>query len=226
MDTSDITTRFDQIADAYDPNRRRFIPCFDAFYVDATAFLASLVPGPARIVDLGAGTGLLSAVWLEHFPEAQFVLVDVSEKMLDVARSRFASRPNVRVEVMDYSRQLPPGPFDIVLSALSIHHLADWEKMQLFERIHALLPPGGLFANYDQFCADDPRMADWQDAYWEAQLHENGLGQNDLDAWRQRRRLDRECSVSFELDMLRNAGFSPVSCVFSELKFAVLAALR
>ena len=50
----------------------------------------------------------------------------------------------------DYSRADLEGPYDIVCSALSIHHLITEDKYKLFERIFSALNTGGLFINADQ----------------------------------------------------------------------------
>ena len=59
--------QFNQIAKEYDANRKKFIPCFDDFYGRTTEFIAANICTPKRILDLGAGTGLLSAFWVQHF---------------------------------------------------------------------------------------------------------------------------------------------------------------
>lgn len=59
----EIYQQFNRIAEEYDVNRRKFIPCFDEFYKETTAFIARCIGKPMRILDLGAGTGLLTAFW-------------------------------------------------------------------------------------------------------------------------------------------------------------------
>lgn len=78
---------------------------------------------------------------------------DFAEEMLSVAKKRFENVPNVKYEISDYSKKLPKGTPDLVLSALSIHHLEHGQKKVLFKIIHESLSDGGTFVNYDQFCA-------------------------------------------------------------------------
>lgn len=80
--------------------------------------------------------------------------------------------------------------------------------------------------NYDRFCAGSPKMDAWFDGFWENELLQSGLTARDIELWRERRLLDRECSVESELEMLRTAGFGEVKCVYACHKFAVIAALR
>lgn len=221
-----IESQFNLIAKEYDSNRKKFIPCFDDYYISTTKFIASNIAQPKRILDLGAGTGLLSYFWYRHFPASEYVLVDIAEDMLEAARKRFAGIDTVSYQAADYSRELPAQDFDAIVSALSIHHLENGDKEKLFERIYDKLPEGGLFVNYDQFCAGQADMDDWFDSYWESQLAESGLTEHDIALWKERRKLDRECSVEEETEMLGRCGFKAVKCVYSYQKFSVIAAIK
>ena len=53
----DIETQFNLVAEEYDQNRKKFIPCFDDYYINTTKFLNSTIVEPNRMLDLGAGTG-------------------------------------------------------------------------------------------------------------------------------------------------------------------------
>lgn len=54
----------------------------------------------------------------------------------------------------------------------------------------------------------------------------SGLTEEDIALWRERQKLDRECSVEQEETMLRECGFQTVQCVYSCQKFSVLAAIK
>lgn len=221
-----IEDQFNALAREYDANRKRFIPCFQDFYEDTTKFISANIAPPQRVLDLGAGTGLLTWFWYQQFPTAEYVLTDVADEMLDIARKRFHGINTVSCQTADYSKGLPDKNFDVIISALSIHHLEDADKRTLFSQIYEKLPGGGLFVNYDQFCAGQDRLNRWFDTYWENQLADSGLTPRDIDLWRERRKLDRECSVEAETEMLSACGFQTVKCVYSCRKFAVLTAIK
>lgn len=88
------------------------------------------------------------------------------------------------------------------------------------------MPEGGLFVNYDQFCAEQAEMRKWFDGYWENYLLNGDLTDKDIEMWKERRKLDRECSVGQEMDMLIKCGFQVVQCVYSYQKFSVIVAIK
>lgn len=221
-----IEEQFNLIANEYDLGRKKFIPCFDDYYGNTTDLLAQNIIKPKKILDLGAGTGILSMFWYKHFPEAEYMLVDIANEMLNVARSRFEGLKNVSCQVLDYTKELPADDFDLIMSALSIHHLEDEEKENLFKQIYKKLPPKGLFVNYDQFCAGTSDMNHWYDLFWENQLKNSGLPNLDLKLWQERRKLDKECSVETEISMLKESGFKTIKCIYSYHKFSVIVAIK
>ena len=98
-----IEDQFNLIAEEYDMNRRKFIPCFEDYYKNTTKFIVSNIHKPKRILDLGAGTGLLSYFWYLYFPASEYVLVDIADDMLQVARKRFAGPYCIRRQIIPES---------------------------------------------------------------------------------------------------------------------------
>ncbi len=90
-----IEEQFNLIAKEYDCNRKKFIPCFDDYYENSTRFILSNYGIPKSVFDLGAGTGLLTYYWYKECPTAKYMMVDIADEMLDVARKRFAGIKNV-----------------------------------------------------------------------------------------------------------------------------------
>ncbi len=120
--------------------------------------LASSGAGARRILELGTGTGETAIRLLQRHPAAALVGIDESPAMLDRAREAL---PGERVRLVTARLQdpLPAGPFDLVASALAVHHLDSGEKAGLFRRLRAVLAPGGRFALADVVVPSDPADA-------------------------------------------------------------------
>ena len=111
--------------------------------------------GALRVLDLGAGTGSTSLAVLRARPSAQLVLLDENPGMLAVATDALPPANVERSVVADLSDPLPDGPFDLVVSALAIHHLDGPAKQALFARVYASLRAGGRFVMADVVVPDN-----------------------------------------------------------------------
>ena len=168
------------------------------------------MPEAKKIADLGAGTGLLTKEMYMLYPDAQFTLIDISDDMLEVARRRFAGLDGC----------------DIICSALSIHHLTDELKRQLYRTIFEALPEGGVLINLDQFKADSPVIDKaWTD-WWINYIDRSTITAEAKAKWLERKKLDRENSVAATLGMLRETGFAQAECVYEFMKFATVMAIK
>jgi len=224
----DVKQAFDAAARDYDRLRHKLIPCFDPFYDMAVELLPFTPVQTLRVLDVGAGTGLLAERVARRFPKAELTLLDVSQEMLAHARARFADEPagRVRFEVGDYARAPLGGPFDAVVSALSIHHLPDPEKRALYARVLAALAPGGVFVNADNVCADDPEVQRRDRRAWIAAIEAQGIDRRELDAALDRTRVDILAPLGLQLGWLRELGFREVDCAYKWRHFVVFSGRR
>jgi len=81
---------------------------------------------------------------LDLHPEAELVGIDES------------ARISADLRVSRLEDPLPEGDFDLVVSALAVHHLDGPGKADLFARVAARLRPGGRFVLGDVVVPDDP----------------------------------------------------------------------
>lgn len=215
---------FNLQARGYDSSRRRLIPCFEAFYGTAVDAIGLGPPQPARILDLGAGTGLLSSFVHAAFPQAELALLDGAARMLEQARAHLGER--VSYLERDLADPLPDGPWDAIVSALAIHHLGDDEKQRLFGRIRAELVEGGVFVNAEQVDGPTPALTDLYARWHEAQARRAGSDDAEWAAAQERMAYDRCSDVESQLAWMREVGLRDVDCLFKDHRFAVLVGLR
>jgi len=222
----DAPALFSADAATYEAERRQLVPCFDDLYGTAVDVL-SWRPGPVeRVLDLGAGTGLLSRRIASAHPGVACTLLDGSAEMLARAVPAFPEGTPVTTVVGDLTGPLPAGPFDAVVSALAVHHLADEAKADLARRVQAVLRPGGVFVNAEQVLGPTAWLEARYDERWEAAAR--GLGADDDVVGRSRARMaaDRCSPVEDQLRWLREAGFVDVDAPYRAGRFAVLVGWR
>jgi tRNA (cmo5U34)-methyltransferase len=130
---------------------RAEVPAYDELQ-DAVAE-ATLGIRTERVLELGVGTGQTSKRVLDLHPEAKLVGIDESAEMLTVASEDVAAAD---LRVSRLQDPLPEGNFDLIVSALAVHHLDGAGKADLFARVADRLRPGGRFVLGDVVGPDDP----------------------------------------------------------------------
>jgi tRNA (cmo5U34)-methyltransferase len=214
---------FDATASIYDADRSRLIPGCDTFY----RWAIELVPQTAqRILDIGAGSGLLTALVRDRFPHAYIHLMDFSVAMLDLAKRRLGDSPTITYEQADYVVAALPGNMDAVVSSLSIHHLEDADKRKVFRKIYESLAAGGVFVNAEQVAGPTPELEARYQKLWLQQVRKAGASEEQIEGALFRMREDRCASLEDQLEWLRAAGFSDADCWYKENRFAVIAGTR
>jgi tRNA (cmo5U34)-methyltransferase len=85
---------------------------------------------PRRVLELGVGTGETTRRLIERYPDAAVTGLDAQPEMVFKAREL-----GIEVRLARMEDPLPDGPWDLVLSVLTVHHLDDDGKRDLFRRV-------------------------------------------------------------------------------------------
>lgn len=189
-------SQFHFVPDAYHELVRREVPRYDRLQDELVRATQGL--RPRSILELGVGTGVTSRRVLDRHPGARLVGIDESPAMLDHARPAV---PGADLRVARLQDPLPEGPFDLVVSALAVHHLDGPGKANLFRRLAAVVVPGARAVVADVVVPDDPADA-----------------VTPIDG-----EYDTPSSVAEQLDWLGDAGFR-ASVAWAEADLAVLVA--
>jgi tRNA (cmo5U34)-methyltransferase len=214
-------------ADTYDRERRKLVPCFDDFYRTALELLPFAPDNRFEVLDLGAGSGLLSALIAQAFPKARLTLFDVTPEMLMIARMRLKPLgKRVRFVSADFATAAPSKAYDAVVSALAIYYLPDGGKRHLFADIFKYLTPGGVFINADQVAGETAAIDRRARQMWIKRARELKVAERNLNAELERMKQDLPAAVGQQLAWMRECGFVEVSCAYRNLIFAVLSGTK
>jgi tRNA (cmo5U34)-methyltransferase len=225
MEYSDVKEKFNENASEYDSQRRKLIPCFNDFYSVAVSLVKANNNKP-DILDIGAGTGLLSSFIMDKLPNTKLTLIDISEKMIEIAKKRHKDKSAVTYIIDDYTKYNFDRTYDVVVSSLSIHHLADNQKRELYANIFSILNPNGIFINADQVLGNTLFIESLYKSEWKLKVDNSGLSQYEIHSAYERTKLDKMATLDDQLTWLKEIGFLDVDCVYKYYNFAVIFARK
>jgi tRNA (cmo5U34)-methyltransferase len=122
-----MSAQFHMDPETYLEEIRREVPRYDELQeatIDAIPF------APGRVLELGVGTGETAHRLIARFPDTEMVGLDSQPEMVFKAREA-----GIEVRLARMEDPLPDGPWDLVLSVLSMHHLDEDGKRDLFRRV-------------------------------------------------------------------------------------------
>jgi tRNA (cmo5U34)-methyltransferase len=202
------------------------------------------IAGPAHLVELCCGEGLLSGALLERFPAALVHAYDGSTAMLAAAAARHAShgeRFSVQpFDLADPSWRRFPWPVHAVLSSLAVHHLDGPGKAALFADLHAALAPGGVLLLADLVLPVHPEGRAVAARGWDEAVRRRSLSLGgDLEAYEVFRRerwnyyadpepdpADQPSPLFEQLQWLSAAGFAAVDVFWMKAGHAIYGGVK
>ncbi len=196
---------------------------------------------PIKVLDLGAGDGLLAEALLTRFPNASVTALDGSQAMRADATTRlaaFGERARVAafdVAALDWWDRM--FGVDLIVSSLALHHLSDAKKQYLYKAAAERLSPRGALLIADVVDPQHPAARAAAADRWDALAREqaDALGAPELfqrfldERWNHFRfpdASDQPSALMHHLVWLRHAGFAAVDCVWLEAGHAVFGGFK
>jgi tRNA (cmo5U34)-methyltransferase len=191
---------------------------------------AATTPQARHVLDVGCGAGNYILKLLERLPNLDATLIDLSQSMLDRAVERVGRATAGRVTTLrgDIREiELPNAQFDIVLAAAVLHHLRTEEEWkQVFAAFYRALRPGGSVWVFDLVESSIPAI---QKLLW--QRYGEYLTRLKDEAYRDHvfayvEKEDTPRPLLFQLDLLRQVGFTRVDVLHKNVCFAAFGAMK
>jgi len=228
----DIKTRFEtEPAATYGTNMAQWIPDFEYTHQLLIESTALHVSTNAKGVELGAGSGRVSRLLLDAFPDLQLTLIDLSPNMLKEAEKQlvpYAPRCQFLVgDMFDANLNFPKGSLDYVVSVFAICHAQGREVYeQLYRRIHDWLKPNGYFVCYDHVLGDTLPLTALNALGWHRLLAVHQSVEQSKDGIVSTYQEDSPLSLRQHLNLLSEAGFSVVDVLYKRDIFGIYAGIK
>lgn len=161
MDSSqEIRDRYASEAETY--RRDAWLINFDAEYLfnEFKSIITKLLnykEGELKILDIGAGNGMLTELVLSCFPDAKITMLDFSSEMLESAKAIFKAN-GINLENIDFTIRnfitddLPNEKYDLIVSSYALHHIRKADDLKsVYLKIANALNDNGSFACLDNY---------------------------------------------------------------------------
>lgn len=191
---------------------------------------AATTPRARHILDVGCGAGNYTLKLLEHLPNLDVTLIDLSRPMLDRATERVGRATTGTVTAIQgdvREVELGDGRFDVILAAAVLHHLrTDDEWRAVFGALHRALRPGGSVWVFDLVESAIPAVQQlmWT-RYGEYLTALKGAAYRDhVFAYVEQE--DTPRSLTYQLDLLRAVGFTQIDVLHKNVCFAAFGGVK
>ena len=193
--------------------------------------LPSTEQAQCKVLDLGAGSGRITKMVLERFPECQVTLVDASQNMLNATTQTLAAFPGRYELVVDDFLggrvDFPAESFDCIVSVFAICHGRELSQyQQLYDNLHRWLKPSGCFVCYDHVAGATDQFTVLNIAGWLDFMQQFQSKQEAEEGVRSTYQEDYPLSLHQHLTLLSEAGFSTVDVLFKRDIFGIYAGIK
>lgn len=190
---------------------------------------AATTPHARELLDVGCGGGNYTLKLLQHIPNLNVTLVDLSQRMLDRAAQRIQPQTKGTVETIHSdirALQLGQQRFDIIVASAVLHHLRTGDEWRsVFQKFHDAIKPGGSIWIFDLIESPIPEVQTllWRH-YGEYLTSVNGEAYRD-ELFSRIIEEDTPRPVFFQLELLRSVGFSDVDILHKNSCYAAFGAV-
>jgi len=216
---------FQEEAHIFDETIVRLIPYYDEMIEALVSSLSFSSCKRPSVLDLGCGTGTVSARILERFPEAHVTCLDMASNMLGMAKQKLASYSMEECQFIcaDFSLWNPSVRYDAIVSSLALHHLPDDEAKKAFlAKVYGALASGGVFVNADVVMSGNDALQDMYLRKWrEFMLKTVPVEEVDEKWFPSYRNEDCPAILLDQLEWLKGVGFAPTDVIWKYYNFTV-----
>jgi|GEM_PF-165957 Methylase involved in ubiquinone/menaquinone biosynthesis len=223
-----VKNHFEEEAKKYDGVIKNLIP----YYYQMVEAIVNTLPfrhsDNIEVLDLGCGTGTVSRMVKDVFPEARLTCLDIADNMLQMARLKMANSSDVTYINIDFYHFDFDKQYNAVVSSLALHHLVtDKDKLDFYKKIYSGIKQSGVFVNADVVLASTDILQQRYMEYWKRFMYK-GVSSEEMDnIWIPKYyEEDRPVSLMKHFDILKEAGFNTIDVVWKYYNFAVYMAVK
>ena len=194
--------------------------------MESKQIIASFLPSHTKtMIDFGIGTGLELEEIFKRFPDVEVTGLDIAENMLQLLKESYQDK-NIKLHCESYlNYDFGNCRYDAALSVMTLHHYTHKTKTNLYRRIYNCVKQNGVYLECDYMLSEHEHenaqeMEDFYFSEYERLKYEQRI--NDEREYH----YDTPCTVSNQIKMLLEAGFTNVREVWRKGNAVVLTAYK
>jgi tRNA (cmo5U34)-methyltransferase len=237
--SSSAKSTVDEIRERFDADVERFsnLNTGQSATIDAPLAMAlvarsaaAVSPQAKHVLDVGCGAGNYTLKLLEHLPNLDVTLVDLSEPMLLRAKQRVGEATTGEIATLQCDIReldLAANSVDVILAAAVLHHLrTDDEWRAVFSAFHRALRSGGSIWIFDLVESSMPAIEELMHQEYGRYLatFKDEAYRDHVFAYVEKE--DTPRPLVEQLDLLRAVGFSQVDVLHKNVCFAAFGGVK
>ena len=216
----------DEVAKCFDDMLERSIPNYETMRELVFNVGKHFVTDSGCIVDIGCSNGNAALPFVKSFPN-EFLLCDVSDSMLDLCKRGFSRYENVSVLKHDLRNGIPDCNACLVLSILTVQFTPIEYRHRIINSIYKNLQEGGALIYVEKLLGYNDMVDSVLVEEYYGLKKENQYTQEQIES--KRKSLEGvlvPVTESWNIDLLKNAGFKTIECFWRYLNFAGYIAVK
>jgi tRNA (cmo5U34)-methyltransferase len=203
-------------ADSYDMQVRNTLPYYDSFHEQTINLIKTMHLNPKLWLDTGCGTGTMVQKAITAFPDTHFVLADPSEKMLEIAKNKFACS---NVEFLNAATtqniEWQSAAFDIITAIQSHHYQSPQGRTEATAACFKMLIPKGVYVTFENIKPMTQEGIVIGKELWKQFQLSRGRDLTTTESHMKRFGVEYQpITLEEHLDLLRKTGFSVVELLW------------
>jgi len=147
--------------------------------------------------------------------------LDIAENMIKMAQIKLGE--NIDYYVNDFYKFNFEQKYDVIISSLALHHLAnDEDKKMFYGKIYNALTDDGVFYNADMVLGSNSHLQDLYMEKWKIFMGKNVSSDEIENKWiEQYKTEDRPASLLNHINWLKETGYKNIDVVWKYYNYCV-----
>lgn len=216
----------DEVAACFDEMLERSIPDYENMRNLVFNVGKHFVKSDTAIMDIGCSNGNAALPFVKSF-DNEFVLLDVSEAMLELCERGFKDYPNVKIINHDLRQGVPAVKSSLILSILTIQFTPIEYRQMILESIYNNLISGGCLIFVEKLLGNSYELDNvLVNEYYEIKRENQYTNEQIASKRKSLEGVLVPVTADWNIELLKNAGFKKVDCFWRYLNFAGFIAIK